>query len=176
MIFYRFLPHRFPVHKEFHFGQIGIYLDGQCHGDISLLYPTPVFPVTTGDMQYRNIFPPGSLIVKIDIFGSTVCIDQSLIVDARHRFVTQSGREINEIPMSTSANVGSFLQHRQVMFQINLLVFTAEIKSAGLQGMQPFIGTRSIFADNKRMVRIVSLLLCQIMLKSRQISTIPTRI
>ena len=53
-----------------------------------------------------------------------------------------------------------------------LLVFDAEVKGTGIQGVQPFVRTGTIFADNHRMGGVIAVLFCQKLLESGDIASI----
>lgn len=126
------LPSRgFPVDKQFHFGQVSVYL----HHLDSVSLPRPYVPVAAGDMQYRDVFPPHGLEVVCHVFRCAVVIEQAFVVDSRHRLLPPRYVKVNEVPVSASTDPFFFLDEGQIMLHVCLVILYAEVKGFRVGGM-----------------------------------------
>ena len=167
---------RLAINEKFHFRKVGIYFDRQHYRGFSLLYAGAVNPVAAGDVQHGNVLSPGCLVVIVHVFWGTIRIYQSFVVDARHRFITQGGGEIDEVPVRSATDVGRFFQYGQVMLQVLLLILDAEIESVRLQRMYALVRTCTVFADNHGVRRKLFVLFCQEAFEACKVASIPALI
>ena len=105
-------------------------------------------PVSRGYVNHGDVLPPHRLDIVCHILGRAVVVEHSLVVDPRHRLLSLSHIEVDEVPVGTAANPFLLFDKWQVVLNILLLILNTEIECLGRIGVQAAVASRSPFADD----------------------------